>query len=194
MVPIYEQGMGKGIGHTFESLTKRFIDICNDHLQNGRAKAFAFLLYDFHDEQIKKILKSHGGFARLDRLSGDQLSLFYLHSKNKKLLHAFNEVFMRAFEVQSAEVNLPLVLFFKVSNNEVVDVEIVELERSELMFAFNELYEILESYIGNIRIDSHPTVGKINRVRQLAKKAQKLIVEKIIEIVLTKGAEYTDIY
>ena len=90
MIPIFEQGHGEGIGHSFNSFLRHFIVICEDHLENGRAKAFAFILYDFHDEHIKNdILKKQGGFAQLDRLSGNDLSVFYLHSDNKKLLKAF---------------------------------------------------------------------------------------------------------
>ena len=37
-----------------------------------RAKAFAFIFYDFTDSDLQKILKDQGVFARLDRLAGNQ--------------------------------------------------------------------------------------------------------------------------
>ncbi len=84
MFPIFEQGQGKGIGHTFDTFLRKFIEICEEHLQTNRAKAFAFILYDFYDEATKKVFRNQGGFARLDRLSGQNLSVFYLHSENIK--------------------------------------------------------------------------------------------------------------
>ena len=83
MIPIFEQGHQQGIGHRYDSFLRKFIKICEKHLENGRAKSFAFILYDFRDEQIRNILKSQGGFAKLDRLSGSELSVFYIHSDNK---------------------------------------------------------------------------------------------------------------
>jgi|ERR1035437_674319 hypothetical protein len=111
MFPIFEQGEGQGIGLSFDRFLERFISICEEHLENGRAKSFAFILYDFSDKQIKdEILKKQGGFAHLDRLSGKNLSVFYLNSNNEDLLNAFNEIFIGAFEIKS-EFKLPFVLF-----------------------------------------------------------------------------------
>ena len=53
MFPIFEQGKGQGIGFSFDRFLKRFISICKEHLENGRAKSFAFILYDFSDNLIK---------------------------------------------------------------------------------------------------------------------------------------------
>lgn len=190
MIPIYEQGKGDGIGHSFESFVTRFIDICNEHLTDKRARAFAFLLYDFNDSQIRKILKSQGGFAKLDRLSGKDLSLFYLHSSDQRLVKMFNQVFLSAFEVDRQKNKLPVIIFFKISNNEVSDLSIVELEQSNLMFAFNELYEIIENYID--RLDNKtiaPIQPRINRAKKLLGSAGKVAFEKFIEWLMTKAAE-----
>lgn len=190
MVPIYEQGKGDGIGHSFESFVKRFIDICNEHLANRKAKAFAFLLYDFNDSHIKSILKSQGGFTKLDRLSGSNLSLFYLHSNDKHLLKSFNDVFLQAFEIDRENVNLPLMVFFNISDNEVTDLSIVELEQANLMFAFNELYEIIQNYIDHVNNNKIPLQKpKINKAKQFVKSARKIALEKFTEWLITKGAE-----
>jgi hypothetical protein len=76
MVPIFEQGQGRGIGHTYDTFLKRFIEICAHHLQSKRAKAFAFILYNFHDDATKQVLRDRGGFVRLDRLSGHDFQCF----------------------------------------------------------------------------------------------------------------------
>jgi hypothetical protein len=74
MIPIYEQGRGKGIGHSSKSFSQRFEELCREHLQEGRARAFAFIFYDFEDQQFRTVLKDEGVFAKLDRLSGSNLS------------------------------------------------------------------------------------------------------------------------
>ncbi|WAC03049.1 hypothetical protein N7U66_05320 [Lacinutrix neustonica] len=147
MNPIFEQQSGEGIGYNYEYFLKRFLEICESHLKNGRAKSFAFILYDFHDKQIRKILKTQGGFAKLDRLSGFDLSIFYINSEDKRLISSFNKIFLGAFEIKK-KAKLPSVLFFKVENKDVIDVKIVELVQDNILFSFQELYTTIESYLG----------------------------------------------
>src|SRR5690606_3551924 len=144
MVPIFEQGHGQGIGHSLDSFLKRFIEICEEHLKNGRASSFAFILYDFYDQHIRDILKNQGGFTQLDRLSGNDISVFYLNSSERKLFKNFNEIFLGAFEIEN-EYSLPFVLFFNIETREVSNVEIIELEQTDPMFAFKELYDCIEN-------------------------------------------------
>lgn len=191
MVPIYEQGQGNGIGHSFDTLLHRFTDICNDHLSNGRAKAFAFLLYDFQDKNIKNILKNQGGFAMLDRLSGHDLSLFYLNSKDKHLLKQFNYVFLKAFDIDEQGIQLPLVLFFKIVDNEVADIEIVELEQNNLMFAFKELYDIVKNYIDRAKNESTKAIiPKTNKLKEFLRSAKKIAVQQFLKSLMDRGIEF----
>jgi hypothetical protein len=94
MFPIYEQGRGSGIGLDFNSFHDRFEAICREHLQAERAKAFAFIFYNFRDRNLRLILKNNGVFAKLDRLSGVQLSMFYLDTGGKKAIVRFNAEFL----------------------------------------------------------------------------------------------------
>jgi hypothetical protein len=57
VIPIYEQGTGKGIGHSVESFLERFEEIAISHIADGRAKSLAFVFYDYHDSEFKRILK-----------------------------------------------------------------------------------------------------------------------------------------
>ena len=194
MVPIFEQGHGQGIGYMFDSFLKRFIDICEEHLENGRAKAFAFLLYDFKNQHIKDILKNQGGFAQLDRLSGNDLSVFYLHSDNRQLVKAFNEIFLGAFEIKN-EYQLPFVLFFTVADREVTNIEIVELEQTDLMFSFKELYDITNNYIAKVKDHSIEKIKpKANKITAYFQTFKKIAVDKFIKWIIDKGAEKASEY
>ena len=93
MITIHEQGKGKGIGHSLDSFYIRFIQICEESKKNNIRKIFAFLLYDYNDTNVKKLLKDKGAFVRLDRLTGKNLDVFYLDHNDKNVFKSFNEIF-----------------------------------------------------------------------------------------------------
>ena len=146
MIPIYEQSSGNGIGHGLQSFLGRFDEICAEHLAKGRAKSFAFIFYDFTDQAIRKILKNQGVFAQLDRLSGKELSVFYLHAGTKAAVEAFNAHFFSALGIKG-RAELPCVVFFRVQKGAVEDVEIAQLESADLVHGFHELYGAIQQYL-----------------------------------------------
>ncbi len=129
MIPIYEQGKGQGIGYGFNDFLRRFVTICEEHQHDQRARAF--ILYDFENKAIRKVLKLQGGFARLDRLSGHDLSIFYLHGASRDIFRAFNEIFMSSFGLSQTH-QLPLILFFNLRDGGVEDVEVYPLEQDNI--------------------------------------------------------------
>lgn len=145
MIPIYEQGCGRGIGHSIGSFSERFNEICAKHLSNGRARRFAFIFYDFHDLAFRRILKDSGVFAQLDRLSGNKISIFYLHSGGQDAVERFNSEFLARLDL-GCSVRLPCVVFFQVSHNEINDVVAISLESSSIIHGFHELYGIIKDY------------------------------------------------
>lgn len=146
MIPIYEQGTGRGIGHGLDSFLERFASICDEHLEQGRAKAFAFIFYDFTNDALRQILRDQGVFARLDRLAGTNLSIFYLHSGSAQAVESFNSYFFRELGIEE-QASLPCVVFFRVHNGVVEDVEIAQLESADLIHGFSELYESIEPFV-----------------------------------------------
>lgn len=146
MVPIYEQGSGNGIGHGLESFLARFDEICAQHLAQGRAQAFAFIFYNFKDQALRRILKDHGVFAQLDRLSGSRLSVFYLHAGTQASVEAYNKHFFSVLGIEE-ETSLPCVVFFRIHDAAIEDVEIAQLESTDLIHGFSELYGAIEKYL-----------------------------------------------
>lgn len=157
MIPIFEQGKGKGIGHSFESFIEQFNTICRRYLAEKRVRAFAFIFYDFQDSALRRILKDLGVFAKLDRLSGTELSIFYLHvephvhnprarDKSRHAIDKFNEHFLGALGV-TEQVGLPCIVFFRVRDDEINDIEVVQLESGNLVHGFQELYSAVERYL-----------------------------------------------
>jgi hypothetical protein len=112
MHPIQEQGHKRGIGHSLDSFLNRSGEICREHLKEKRAKAFAFIFYDFMDSALRSILKDQRVFAELDRLAGKNLTAFYLHAGKKKAVDRFNTEFLTKLNI-AKEATLPCVVFFR---------------------------------------------------------------------------------
>jgi hypothetical protein len=146
MIPIYEEGTGKGIGHNLESFQSRFDQICAEHLAKGRARSFAFIFYNFLDNELRQILTNLGAFAKLDRLSGSELSVFYLHTGRQSAVDSFNSQFLSVLGVQD-EASLPCIVFFRMEENKIIDIEIAELESADLIHGLDELHVAIESYL-----------------------------------------------
>lgn len=146
MIPIFEQGSGKGIGHSAASFTKRFEELCHQHLREGRARAFAFIFYDFGDAAFRAVLKDQGVFAELDRLSGKDLSVFHLHSARRKAVERFNSTFLEKLGI-AGDVRLPCLVFFRVQDDGIHDIAVAQLESADLIHGFHELYGHIERYI-----------------------------------------------
>jgi hypothetical protein len=148
MIPIFEQGSGKGIGHNVDSFIDRFDEILAQHIAEGRARAFAFILYDFTDHSIGKILRDQGGFARLDRLSGKNIGIFYLHNGTRRTIERFNTQFLTALDLKE-EAKRPCVVFFKFEDQRIIDISVAQLESSDLIHGFEELYRVVDTYISD---------------------------------------------
>jgi len=131
MIPIYEQGTGRGIGHTFRSFQERFERICHEHLARGRARAFAFIFYNFTNADLQLILRDQGAFAKLDRLSGKDLSIFYPHSGTSHTVRSFNSHFLATLGI-SETGSLPCIVFFRVSKDAIEDLRVAELDKCGL--------------------------------------------------------------
>ncbi|GHT82869.1 hypothetical protein AGMMS49543_08640 [Betaproteobacteria bacterium] len=184
MIPIYEQGSGKGIGHGLQSFLWRFDEICTEHLARGRAKSFAFIFYDFTDQAIRKILKSQGVFTQLDRLSCTELSVFYLHAGTKAAVEAFNAHFFSVLGIED-QTMLPCVVFFRVQKGVVEDVEIAQLESTDLVHGFHELYGAIQQYLSTSPAAS---TGQSRAIRWLKGGSRFLSVE-VFRAALKKGFE-----
>ena len=185
MIPIYEQGSGNGIGHGLSSFIRRFDEICTEHLSKGRAKSFAFIFYDFTDQAIRKILENHGVFAQLDRLLGKELSVFYLHAGTKATVEAFNAHFFSALGIEG-QATLPCVVFFRVREDAVEDVEIAQLESADLIHGFSELHGAIQQYLSaKPAASAEPS----HAIRWL-KGSSKFLSVELFRAALKKGMEF----
>jgi hypothetical protein len=142
MNPVWEQGKDKDIGYEFDHLIARFIEICREHRSTGRAKSFAFIFYDLRDETFSKVINDGATFTRLDRLSGENLTVFYLDRHSLSTIDSFNETFGLLFDVPG-DTRLPYILFFSFDNDDVDHIRIRELPEKKDIFMYQALYTII---------------------------------------------------
>jgi hypothetical protein len=186
MYPIYEQGKRQGIGHSFDSFIRRFTEICKEKSSTGEKKAFALILYNFRDQAIREVLKSQGGFALLDRLSGDKLSIFYLDSSNEEHYKSFNQNFKKVFSISDYYLP-PVVLFFTIQDGDFKVVSTVKLEESDIKFAFHELYELIRSQVESSNENttkSEPPKRYIKIIDNISNITLGAFIEFLVTIIL----------
>ena len=112
MIPIYEQGSGKGVG----LMPEQFIDVLEGKFEHGlkldKDTQFAFIFRDFQDQKLNGILKDQGVFAQLDRLSGEDFHVFYLHLGFKKSFDAISDGLAHVLGLDGRLI-APCIVFFK---------------------------------------------------------------------------------
>ena len=64
-----------------DAFGQSIIDVCEKHRKENRALAFAFILYNFENPQIFKILNDRNYWNALNTISGQYLSIYYIHSR-----------------------------------------------------------------------------------------------------------------
>ena len=159
-------------GSSYEQFEKEFLHICNEHRNDNRALVFAFLLYDFENYQIAKILDDPHYWISLNTISGDFLTVFSLHYKAEDMKKKMIEMLQRKMgQLSNKEFNMipangnpsletnklikkyfgddinikyPSVLFFQVQNSNVSDYRLIQLDQREIEASFLELKKYIE--------------------------------------------------
>lgn len=173
MLPVYINKTNRGID--FDELKDNLIKICRQHHLQGRASAFAFIIYDFSNAHLRKVLMDGDYCDSLDRTSGHYLTVFSLFEGPTK--DKFNNTLLpkkihQKFE--AAKVNTtkdigvsyreiielffggtdfpsPSVLFFQVNNEQISDYFFIELKENKIEDGFNELKELIDKSIEAIK-------------------------------------------
>jgi hypothetical protein len=159
-IRISEEGVERRGEYPFETFEQRFLEICEEHRETGRALAFAFILYDAGQPQVIKALRDSDYWAALDKLSGKHLTVFSFEAtlpRGEVIEHrwmaripgsgdagARNQLLLRSYFRIDAPVTLPAVMFFQVDNGEVVDCLLWQLKGSRI----EDVYIALETVIG----------------------------------------------
>lgn len=168
MIPIAGQFGGKFETDEFDKFKNYLLDICKKHKKEHRALAFAFIVYDFQDYTIQKIVGDKHYWQTLDKIAGEYLTIFYIDSddsyynKRRLKLNKPNEnsqtflcgiktPFDGAIRFIKEEFQLddniktPFVLFFQTDGKKLLDYFFITLKQEKLEDAFLELKAIIKN-------------------------------------------------
>ena len=136
---------------------------CLRHKNDGRALAFAFIVYDYKSPAIQKILQDGYYFNTLNKTSGKYLTIFYLLPDDKeegdriqpiqwitslsvtsKGFDDYNDFFNDNFETGYGS-KPPYILFFQIEGDEISDYFAVFLKEKKFEETFIEIQTQIES-------------------------------------------------
>lgn len=135
----------------YQEFVNEFIDICEQHVQNGRARAFAFIFYDSKQNTLYDALNSAGGFKSLNDASGTHLTIFYLNTEeNKAVSRKFNKRFRKALNIQDI-AHPPCIVFFRIHAGNLEDIEPHSINAEQKPhFVVTQLESTIRDYISRL--------------------------------------------
>ena len=143
MNPIFTSDNERGLrGYSFDEFVNEFDNICKQHLDDKRAKKFALIIFDFHSP-THYTLQNQGVFTELDRLSGKNITIFYLDGNLNKKRNTQNRLFKNLnliiAELSNQNINtVPFILFFDFINGDVENINCYPI-RDDEKFILNDL-------------------------------------------------------
>ena len=160
-------------GGNSKSLENYILEICNQHKEENRALAFAFIISDLDDPQITKILRDNDYLQALHKISGNFLTIFYLNDNyvNKTIQKAeVSNIMYIEFGVQRIDapnnyspkylaknllnkenLHSPSILFFQVKDNNIIDYTFAQIRKEKIEEAFNEIKGIIKTAIDSLK-------------------------------------------
>lgn len=114
------------------------------------------------------------------------MSIFFLHSDDRYFIERYNELFLHTFEIDP-DRKLPFVLFFKLEEDDVTELEVVELEHHQLMHAFQELYTIIENKIDQTQRNTKPI--PTNKWIKWINYSKKIAVQELIKQIVKSSID-----
>ncbi len=148
----------------FADFETRFLEICEAHRAQGRALAFAFILFDRQHSMLRRVLGTGEFWDSLDELSGRLLTIFSFDVRaagsasdpagdlrgmvQVEGAGASNPVAALAQHFEGIERDVfPCILFFQVDGAEVIDSFGVQLRVNEFDGAYRELEDVIGSAV-----------------------------------------------
>lgn len=157
-ITTYREGEWRTI--SVEDFEHRFFEVCKAHRAQGRALAFAFILFDRSHAYVRGALAQQNYWDALDEIAGRRLSVFSLDVRPPQTTGRTELRWMHVAETvrfadQHQDVltdlfgevtvrELPCVIFFQVDHEDLVDAFAVRLRADGL----GQTYEELKGVIG----------------------------------------------
>jgi hypothetical protein len=171
-------------GYYYDAFINQFEEICQEHLENGRAKKFAFIVYDFHSI-THRVLQDIGAFVDLDRLSGKDITIFYLDGQHNterntqsKLYKNLNRIFL-SLTGQIIET-IPFIVFFDFVNGDIENFMCYPIRENE-KFILNDLTKAISTELDKVNKEPEK---KPSIVKSLISETPKIFYTEFIKLIL----------
>src|ERR1043165_2039868 len=158
---------------TPEALEKYIKAKCNEHKRDKRALAFAFIVWDFKNASVNRILKQEETWSALNTISGEYLTIFYVdtqdeHWNRMRFLDSMNNISTKGTHFSyfvpistkstplektvtylketfeiHEDITTPFVVFFQTKSENLTDFFLVKLENEKFDDAFSELTKLI---------------------------------------------------
>jgi len=186
MVPIKILKDGRIHELSTDAFGQSIIDVCEKHRKENRALAFAFIIYNFENPQISKILNDKNYWNAINTISGKYLSIYYIHSyentfgedlltisdyeqrglypiESKNSLDTVLPMLKRYLELDE-DVKNPSILFFQVEGNLISDYFIIKLLEEKIEESFLELKDYISSAVERLKMIDPKYYGNIQTI------------------------------
>jgi hypothetical protein len=156
-----------------DSVYETILNICNQHKEEQRALAFAFIVHNYSSPQLNKVLADEDYWQSLDKISGHLLTVFYLpsHALNfgenllgstegeKRAMHELSVDGSRNLIIPMIKnylqydqpIRLPTILFFQTNGHYIQDFFFVELSEEKIEDSFIELKTYISGAVNELK-------------------------------------------
>ena len=186
MNPIFTTSNDKGLnGYWYDEFVNQFDNICKEHLADKRARKFAFIIFDFHSA-THSVLQNQGVFTDLDRLSGKDITIFYLDGQLNQHRNTQNKLFQNLNDLvtgladQSIQ-SIPFILFFDFIEGDVNNFKCYPIRDNE-KFILKDLTNAVTNELQSLPKESKK--GKTSTVLNFIKETPKIVYTEFIKLVL----------
>jgi hypothetical protein len=169
-----------------------FLALCEAHRAQGRALAFAFIVFDARAPHLRKAIEDDAYWEAFDALSGRELTVFtfmaYFHDRAaREPPHAMRAMFGVPANLAAIPQNrlaelfpglgrskLPAVLFFQVDKGEVLGSIAASLSvEGDPATAYNEVAGVLKTALESIEAVDDENAGNARAIFGLIESALK---------------------
>jgi hypothetical protein len=194
-VKIFNDGMIQELSN--DAFAHSIIDVCEKHRNDKRALAFAFILYDFENPQILKILNDRNYWNALHTISGKYLSIYYIHSRENTFGEDLDAVdgreqrglypivgnnnlstilpMLKRYLKLNEDVKNPSILFFQVDGTVISDYFLIELFEERIEDSFLELKDYVSSAVDRLKTIDPENYGNFQPIFESLKQGVKSI-------------------
>ena len=188
-----------------ESLLNEILSQCQTQKNNNKALAFAFIIYDFKDAEVRKVLRDNDYWDALNEISGNKLGIFHLDASvslnghlpniniNREYVQTINTKIRQLLNIEDS-IKTPYIIFFQVDNDgKILDSYLISLKEDDINKSFLEQKKLIQAAVDSIIDVKDENRNENQAIFNLIKNTIPKSGYSIFNIKLSKISEYITI-